>query len=132
MISGGKLPDALREHRLDKRSVNRVGFTECHLGADLLLVYRVRRESVTRHRIGTHKSLFALTCLNPTTYNDEELRYLVLSPRYVTDSLANIRTSGGVVGVARFLPGSYTERPKRFEPAQVEYWAIGVLSLLQS
>ena len=58
MISGGKLPDALREHRLDKRSVNWVGFTECHLGADLLLIYRVRRESVTLHRIGTHKSLF--------------------------------------------------------------------------
>ena len=61
MISGGKLPDALREHRLDKRSVNWVGFTECHLGADLLLVYRVRRESVTLHRIGTHKTLFAPT-----------------------------------------------------------------------
>jgi mRNA-degrading endonuclease YafQ of YafQ-DinJ toxin-antitoxin module len=30
MVSGGKLPDALREHRLDKRSVNWSGFTECH------------------------------------------------------------------------------------------------------
>jgi mRNA interferase YafQ len=59
MISGGKLPDALREHRLDKRSVNWAGFTECHLGADLLLIYRVHRESVTLHRIGTHKILFA-------------------------------------------------------------------------
>ena len=59
MVSGGKLPNALREHRLDKRSVNWVGLTECHLGADLLLIYRVRRESVTLHRIGTHKSLFA-------------------------------------------------------------------------
>ena len=58
MISG-KLPDALREHRLGKRSVNWAGFTECHLGADLLLIYRVRRESVTLHRIGTHKNLFA-------------------------------------------------------------------------
>jgi len=47
MISGGKLPDSLREHRLNKRNVNWTGFTECHLGADLLLVYRVRRESVT-------------------------------------------------------------------------------------
>lgn len=41
MISGGKLPDALREHRLDKRSVNWTGLTECHLGADLLLIYRL-------------------------------------------------------------------------------------------
>lgn len=59
MISGGKLPDALREHILDKRRVNWAGFTECHLAADLLLIYRVRQESVTFHRIGTHKQLFA-------------------------------------------------------------------------
>jgi hypothetical protein len=71
-----------------------------------------------------------VTCLSPTTYHEDELRYLVLSPRYATDSLASIRISGGVVGVARFLPGSYTERPKRFDPEQVEYWAIGVLSPL--
>ena len=37
MISGGKLPEAFREHGLDKRSVNWAGFTECHVGADLLL-----------------------------------------------------------------------------------------------
>ncbi len=58
MISGGRLPDGLREHRLDKRRANWAGFTECHLGADLLLIYRVRRESVIPHRIGTHKQLF--------------------------------------------------------------------------
>jgi len=33
--------------------------TECHLGADLLLIYRVRREAVIFHRIGTHDQLFA-------------------------------------------------------------------------
>jgi|HubBroStandDraft_5_1064220.scaffolds.fasta_scaffold138328_3 hypothetical protein len=71
-----------------------------------------------------------VTCLDPNTYHEDKLRYLVLSPRYATDSLASIRLSGGVVGVARFLPGSYTERPKRFGPGHVEYWAIGVLSPL--
>ena len=71
-----------------------------------------------------------VTCLRPTNYHDQELRYLVLSPRYSTDSLARIRISGGVVGVARFLPGLYTGKPKRFEPKQVEYWAIGVLAPL--
>lgn len=45
-------------------------------------------------------------CLDPTTYRGEELRYLVLSPRYSTDSLSSIRTGGGVVGVARMLPGT--------------------------
>jgi hypothetical protein len=71
-----------------------------------------------------------VTCLDPTTYREDELRYLILSPRYATDSLASIRISGGIVGVARFLPGSYTGRPKSFRPVQVEYWAIGVLSPL--
>ena len=58
LIAGGKLPEAFREHRLRKRSSNWAGFTECHLGADLLLIYRVRVDSVTLHRIGTHKQLF--------------------------------------------------------------------------
>ena len=59
MISGGTLPEAFREHRLDKRSTNWAGLTECHLGADLLLIYRVRREAVILHRIGTHDQLFS-------------------------------------------------------------------------
>jgi addiction module RelE/StbE family toxin len=42
LISGVKLTEAFREHRLNNRSANWAGFTECHLGADLLLIYRVR------------------------------------------------------------------------------------------
>jgi len=59
MMSGATLPEAFREHRLDKRGPNWAGLTECHLGADLLLIYRVRREAVIFHRIGTHDQLFA-------------------------------------------------------------------------
>lgn len=59
MISGGALPEAFREHRLDKRSTNWAGLTECHLGADLLLIYRIRHDSVIFHRIGTHDQLFS-------------------------------------------------------------------------
>jgi len=59
MISGATLPEAFREHRLDKRDPNWPGLTECHLGDDLLLIYRVRREAVIFHRIGTHDQLFA-------------------------------------------------------------------------
>jgi mRNA interferase YafQ len=58
MISCGTLPEAFREHRLDKRSTNWAGMTECHIGADLLLIYRVRRDAVIFHRIGTHEQLF--------------------------------------------------------------------------
>ena len=58
LISGERLPSALREHRLAKRKNNWSGFTECHLGSDLLLIYRVRRRAVVLHRIGTHRQLF--------------------------------------------------------------------------
>lgn len=58
LISGERLPSALHEHRLGKRSKKWSGFTECHLGADLLLIYRVRRRAVVMHRIGSHKQLF--------------------------------------------------------------------------
>jgi DNA-binding transcriptional ArsR family regulator/SAM-dependent methyltransferase len=36
-----------------------LGWFHRHLGADLLLIYRIRRGSVTLHRIGTHQQLFA-------------------------------------------------------------------------
>ena len=58
LISGATLPEAFREHRLHKRSTNWAGLTECRLGADLLLIYRVRREAVILHRIGSHDQLF--------------------------------------------------------------------------
>ena len=59
LIRGEKLPSALREHRLSKRNARWVGFMECHLGPDLLFVYRVRRGAVILHRIGTHRQLFS-------------------------------------------------------------------------
>lgn len=58
LISGDKLPAALREHRLAKSGKRWSGFIECHLGPDLLLVYRIRRRAVILHRIGTHRQLF--------------------------------------------------------------------------
>jgi addiction module RelE/StbE family toxin len=58
LISGDPLPETFREHRLDKRSTNWAGLTECHLGEDLLLMYRLREDAVTLHRIGSHRQLF--------------------------------------------------------------------------
>ena len=59
LISGEKLPSALREHRLSKRGAKWTDFTECHIGPDLLLVYRVRSRAVILHRIGTHRQRFS-------------------------------------------------------------------------
>jgi mRNA interferase YafQ len=61
LIAGESLPAAFKEHALVKRARNWAGFTECHLGADLLLIYRMRATSVVMHRIGTHSQLFSST-----------------------------------------------------------------------
>lgn len=58
LIAGRLLPNEFMEHRLRKSSMNWAGFTECHLGADLLMIYRKRRKSVVMHRVGTHSELF--------------------------------------------------------------------------
>jgi hypothetical protein len=69
-------------------------------------------------------------CLTPTSYYGEEVRYLVLSPRYEGDSLSSIRSAGGMVAVSRMLPGIVGEKPQRFEPREIEYWAVGALRVL--
>ena len=59
LIDGTSLPKAFNEPLLAKRSVNWAGFTECHLGADLLLIYRLSVNRVVMHRIGRHSELFS-------------------------------------------------------------------------
>jgi mRNA interferase YafQ len=52
---GAPLPHAFREHRLGR---DYTGFFECHVDADWLRVYRVRRNRIVFHRTGTHRELF--------------------------------------------------------------------------
>ena len=49
------LPVAFREHALESEYA---GFTECHVDADWLLIYRVTRNRIVFHRTGTHRELF--------------------------------------------------------------------------
>jgi mRNA interferase YafQ len=52
---GVPLPEVFREHALER---DYSGFTECHVDADWLLVYRVTGGRVVFHRTGTHRELF--------------------------------------------------------------------------
>lgn len=70
-------------------------------------------------------------CVTPTTYHGERLKYLVLSPRYKGVDLSDIRREGGVVAVGRILSDQWDSTSKQFEASQVEYWAVGKLSLLE-
>lgn len=69
-------------------------------------------------------------CLTPTSYYGYEVRYLALCPRYETDSLSSIRSTGGVVAVGRILRDLVADKPEQFETNDVEYWAMGVLTTL--
>jgi len=53
--SAKPLPDAFSEHALEGEYA---GFTECHVDADWLLIYRVTRNRIVFHRTGTHRELF--------------------------------------------------------------------------
>lgn len=53
--SAKRLPDGFREHPLEDEYA---GFTECHMDADWLLIYRVARNRIVFHRTGTHRELF--------------------------------------------------------------------------
>lgn len=56
LLQAGKpLPDAFREHALERGFT---GFTECHMDADWILIYRVLRHRIVLHRTGTHRELF--------------------------------------------------------------------------
>jgi hypothetical protein len=67
-------------------------------------------------------------CLDQVSWRGERVRWLVLSARYVGDTLAGLESSGGVAAVGRILPGCDLEASARFQKEQVEYWAVGVLS----
>ena len=56
LLQAGKpLPEAFREHILEG---DFAGFTECHVDADWLLIYRILRHRIVLHRTGTHRDLF--------------------------------------------------------------------------
>ena len=52
---GNSLPEAFREHALEGEYA---GFTERHIDADWLLIYRLTRCAIVFHRTGTHRELF--------------------------------------------------------------------------
>jgi hypothetical protein len=71
-------------------------------------------------------------CETPTSYRGDAVRYVTISPRYAGESLDDIRQSGGEVGVGRVLPGRNPQMSRAFKVDDVEYWAVGALSRLES
>lgn len=59
LIHCERLPAHYREHLLGKRGRNWAGYWECHLGPDLVVIYRRFEGAVRLHRMGGHSELFA-------------------------------------------------------------------------
>lgn len=57
LVSGNPLPEKYRDHSL---SGNYVGFRECHINPDWLLIYKIENDilTLTLVRTGTHSDLF--------------------------------------------------------------------------
>jgi hypothetical protein len=70
-------------------------------------------------------------CLTPTSYYGQEVTYLVLSPRFAGVALSDVRRGEAVVAVGRVLPGCWEVRPPQFAENEVEYWAVGLLTVLE-
>ena len=70
-----------------------------------------------------HESLLA-ACEQPFAWRGEEVRYVVVSPRYSQDSLTSIFLRGGMVALGRVHPGHDPMQWTHLDQAAVHYWAI--------
>jgi mRNA interferase YafQ len=58
LIHSKRLSAHYDEHLLEKRGVNWAGYSECHLGRDLVVIYRRFSGVIRMHRMGSHSALF--------------------------------------------------------------------------
>ena len=55
LVKGKKLSHRYREHKL---SGNWVGYLECHIRPDWLLIYKIEIDRIILYRTGSHSDLF--------------------------------------------------------------------------
>jgi hypothetical protein len=67
----------------------------------------------------------------PFKWHGELVSYVTITPRYTTDSLLSIEGQGGVVGVSRVRPGENPLEWEALAPAGIDYWGVGVLTVVE-
>jgi mRNA interferase YafQ len=55
LVSGSDLPESYRDHAL---SGNWIGWRDCHIEPDWILIYKLTPEALTLGRTGSHSDLF--------------------------------------------------------------------------
>lgn len=70
-------------------------------------------------------------CDDAMTWRGAEVRFLTIAPRYVGTTLADIRRSGGIVGVCRVIAQHDALLWQLVDTTALEYWGAGVLTPLE-
>lgn len=65
--------------------------------------------------------------IEPVDYKGELITHVTASPRYEGDTLEKMLEKETTVGVGRVLPGKVISSEKRYQAADVQYWAIGTI-----
>ena len=55
LLEGNELPPESKDHSLNGEYI---GFRECHIGGDLLVIYVIKDDVLRLTRMGTHAQLF--------------------------------------------------------------------------
>jgi hypothetical protein len=76
------------------------------------------------------ESLLTL-CEKPFTWHNEAVTFVTLNPRYATESITSVKALGGVVAVGRVLPGHDPLKWAAIDPNAIEYWGVGVATLVE-
>ena len=67
----------------------------------------------------------------PFQWRGELVTYVTINPRYRGDTFYSIERSGGAVGVGRVRPREKPMEWKVIAPSGVEYWGVGILTVVK-
>ena len=72
------------------------------------------------------------SCEEAFLWRGELVACVTLDPRYETDSLSSIQSSGGVVAVGRVLPSHDALQWTQVDTSAMHYWGVGVAKLVDT
>jgi hypothetical protein len=75
-----------------------------------------------------HESLLAI-CEEPFDWHGDAVTYVVISPRYSSDSLSSIAAQGGIVALGRVRPGHDPTKWAHIDASAVHYWAVATATI---
>jgi hypothetical protein len=74
------------------------------------------------------KEAYLLEVNSPFIVDGEEVNYLLVTPRYVGDTLDKIMKSEGVVNISRVKPGIILRAGDEYGGFDFEPWALGYIT----